>query len=264
MGVTAKLPYSDAQDNSVLAQDPPAHSQGIAQPSVNILVAAADNAAPDGYVMPDLTSLPVITAMDQLTQDRPEGRSSHLRRREHTCCWAPPAQSPHRLSRPDRSSVSSLWLALASTRTPLSSSPLQNKAVTLTRTSNKRRMKPTRHAANVSPRDFSHAWRALRHRNFRLFFGGQSISAHRHVDDPHRHLAGSSTGSQAPHCSLGPSASPARFRRSSSRPSPVSSSTASIAARFSSGLRRFAMVQSLALAVAHALASHHHRRSPCA
>src|SRR6267143_2040201 len=24
--------------------------------------------------------------------------------------------------------------------------------------------------------DFSHAWRALRHRNFRLFFGGQSIS----------------------------------------------------------------------------------------
>src|SRR5487761_2631344 len=24
--------------------------------------------------------------------------------------------------------------------------------------------------------DFSHAWRAMRHRNFRLFFGGQSIS----------------------------------------------------------------------------------------
>jgi len=29
---------------------------------------------------------------------------------------------------------------------------------------------------NASPRDYSHAWRALRHRNFRLFFGGQSIS----------------------------------------------------------------------------------------
>ena len=27
-----------------------------------------------------------------------------------------------------------------------------------------------------APRDYSHAWRALRHRNFRLFFGGQSIS----------------------------------------------------------------------------------------
>jgi MFS family permease len=29
---------------------------------------------------------------------------------------------------------------------------------------------------NSTNRDFSHAWRALRHRNFRLFFGGQSIS----------------------------------------------------------------------------------------
>jgi len=27
-----------------------------------------------------------------------------------------------------------------------------------------------------APRDYSHAWRALRYRNFRLFFGGQSIS----------------------------------------------------------------------------------------
>src|SRR5579872_3282301 len=40
IGVLAKLPYGDAQDGSVLAQDPPAHSQGIAQPSVNVLVAA--------------------------------------------------------------------------------------------------------------------------------------------------------------------------------------------------------------------------------
>ena len=31
-------------------------------------------------------------------------------------------------------------------------------------------------ASPATPRDFSHAWRALRHRNFRLFFGGQSIS----------------------------------------------------------------------------------------
>src|ERR1700739_3348681 len=32
-------------------------------------------------------------------------------------------------------------------------------------------------AASKPPgRDYSHAWRALRHRNFRLFFGGQSIS----------------------------------------------------------------------------------------
>jgi MFS family permease len=31
-------------------------------------------------------------------------------------------------------------------------------------------------AAAAGARDFSHAWRALRHRNFRLFFGGQTIS----------------------------------------------------------------------------------------
>lgn len=35
--------------------------------------------------------------------------------------------------------------------------------------------RPENPAASPS-RDFSHAWRALRHRNFRLFFGGQTIS----------------------------------------------------------------------------------------
>jgi MFS family permease len=30
--------------------------------------------------------------------------------------------------------------------------------------------------ARAAARDYSHAWRALRHRNFRLFFGGQTIS----------------------------------------------------------------------------------------
>lgn len=43
-------------------------------------------------------------------------------------------------------------------------------------------MTPTRRSSQPEStsaplaRDFSHAWRALRHRNFRLFFGGQSIS----------------------------------------------------------------------------------------
>ena len=68
IGITAKLPFAAVEDGTVLAQDPPAHSQGIAQPSVNILVAAADNTAPDGYVMPDMTGLPVITAVNQLTK----------------------------------------------------------------------------------------------------------------------------------------------------------------------------------------------------
>lgn len=68
VGTTAKLPFAGAQDGTVLAQDPPAHSHGIAQPSVNILVAAPANSTPDGYVMPDLSGVPVITAQQMLTR----------------------------------------------------------------------------------------------------------------------------------------------------------------------------------------------------
>ncbi len=68
VGVNAKIPWAGAQDGTVLAQDPPAHSQGIAQPSVNILVAVPDNALPDGYVMPDLTGIPVIAAQAMLNK----------------------------------------------------------------------------------------------------------------------------------------------------------------------------------------------------
>ena len=68
VGVNAKIPWASAQDGTVLAQDPPAHSQGIAQPSINILVAAPDNASPDGYVMPDLTGVPVTAAQAMLNK----------------------------------------------------------------------------------------------------------------------------------------------------------------------------------------------------
>lgn len=68
VGVTAKLPYNGAAEGTVLAQDPPAHAQGIAQPSVNLLVAAPDDTAPDGFVMPDLTGVPVITAQSMLAK----------------------------------------------------------------------------------------------------------------------------------------------------------------------------------------------------
>jgi beta-lactam-binding protein with PASTA domain len=68
VGVTAKLPYGSASEGTVLAQDPPAHAQGIAQPSVNLLVAASDDAAPDGFVMPDLAGIPVVTAQNMLAK----------------------------------------------------------------------------------------------------------------------------------------------------------------------------------------------------
>jgi MFS family permease len=41
---------------------------------------------------------------------------------------------------------------------------------------NSERKLPDEVNGGAARRDYSHAWRALRHRNFRLFFGGQSIS----------------------------------------------------------------------------------------
>lgn len=55
VGTVASLPSSTAAPGTVLAQDPPAHAQDIAQPSVSLLVAAPDDEAPDGYVMPGVT-----------------------------------------------------------------------------------------------------------------------------------------------------------------------------------------------------------------
>jgi len=66
VGVTARLPYARATEGTVLAQDPPGHAQGIARPSINLLVAAPDDDAPDVYVMPSLTGLPVVSAQAQL------------------------------------------------------------------------------------------------------------------------------------------------------------------------------------------------------
>lgn len=68
VGVTARLPYAAAAEGTVIAQDPPAHAHGIEQPSVNLLVAAPEDDAPDGFVMPDLTGLPVVTAQAQLAK----------------------------------------------------------------------------------------------------------------------------------------------------------------------------------------------------
>jgi beta-lactam-binding protein with PASTA domain len=62
VGEIARLPYPAAAEGTVVAQDPPAHAQGIEQPSVNLLVAAPDDATPDGYVMPDFIGWPVASA----------------------------------------------------------------------------------------------------------------------------------------------------------------------------------------------------------
>src|SRR5580658_2246094 len=68
VGTTVQLPWSKSPEGTVLAQDPPAHAQGISRPSVNLLVAAASDEAADGFVMPDLVGLPVVTAQALLAK----------------------------------------------------------------------------------------------------------------------------------------------------------------------------------------------------
>jgi beta-lactam-binding protein with PASTA domain len=64
----AHLPDANAPEGTVLAQDPPAHSQDIAQPSVSLLVAAPDDETADGYVMPDMTGWPASSALAALAK----------------------------------------------------------------------------------------------------------------------------------------------------------------------------------------------------
>lgn len=68
VGITAHLPDGGATEGMVIAQDPAAHAQGIEGPSVNLLVAAPQDDTADGYVMPDMTGLPIVTAQAQLAK----------------------------------------------------------------------------------------------------------------------------------------------------------------------------------------------------
>ena len=64
----AHLPFPKAREGTVLAQDPPAHSQDIAQPSVSLLLAAPDDETVDGYVMPDFANWPASSALAALAK----------------------------------------------------------------------------------------------------------------------------------------------------------------------------------------------------
>lgn len=66
IGTTAHFPYAKEAEGMVLAQDPPAHAQGIEGPSVSLLVAEPVDETPDGFVMPDLTGLPIVSAQAAL------------------------------------------------------------------------------------------------------------------------------------------------------------------------------------------------------
>ena len=68
VGVTVRLPYAKAAEGTVLAQDPPAHAQDIARPTVNLLVAAPDDETVDGFVMPDLVGTSATSAVAALAK----------------------------------------------------------------------------------------------------------------------------------------------------------------------------------------------------
>ncbi|MDE3199450.1 MAG: PASTA domain-containing protein [Acidobacteriota bacterium] len=66
IGEVATIPMDGVTQGTVIAQDPPAHAHGIEQPSVNLLVAAASDETADGFVMPDVKGLPIVTAQSKL------------------------------------------------------------------------------------------------------------------------------------------------------------------------------------------------------
>ncbi len=68
VGETAHLPDAGVTDGTVLAQDPPAHAQGIEGPNVALLVAAPADETPDGFVMPDLAGIPIVAAQSELAR----------------------------------------------------------------------------------------------------------------------------------------------------------------------------------------------------
>jgi beta-lactam-binding protein with PASTA domain len=67
-GAIAELPYAAAAEGTVIAQDPPAHAQDIERPSVSLLVAAPDDDASGGFLMPDLTGWTVVSAQAALAR----------------------------------------------------------------------------------------------------------------------------------------------------------------------------------------------------
>lgn len=68
VGTVARLPDEALPEGTVIAQDPPPHAQGIEGPAVNLLVAAPEETAADGYVMPDFTGVPIVAAQAALAK----------------------------------------------------------------------------------------------------------------------------------------------------------------------------------------------------
>lgn len=68
VGAVAHLPDAKVPEDTVLAQDPPAHAEGIEGPSINLLVAAPADVTADGFLMPDLKGMTLTAAQAALAR----------------------------------------------------------------------------------------------------------------------------------------------------------------------------------------------------
>lgn len=68
LGNVARMPYAGAPAEAVIAQNPAPDAEGVERPSISLLVADADAAAPEGVVMPDLTGQVLATAASAVTR----------------------------------------------------------------------------------------------------------------------------------------------------------------------------------------------------
>ena len=118
-GMTSSLPYGKVSPGTVLAQDPPPRAQGIEKPSVNLLVAASDDSQADGFVMPELVGLPIISAQAALTRvgiksADPQFKDAPL----------PHVASPSPIASPSAIGSSSATTSLAAPVAPAAPSPV--------------------------------------------------------------------------------------------------------------------------------------------
>jgi len=68
LGTVVHLPVAGVTAETVLAQDPPAKAQGIDQPTIHLLLAAPNDQAADGYLMPDMTGMLLQSALSELSR----------------------------------------------------------------------------------------------------------------------------------------------------------------------------------------------------
>ncbi len=68
LGATAHMPDAQVPPGTVISQNPLPSAAGVERPSVSILVADAEPATPEAFIMPDYTGQPAATAAAELAR----------------------------------------------------------------------------------------------------------------------------------------------------------------------------------------------------